>query len=216
MYSDPLDKKRSISPSHWTSPSEAKRRKTNYDSPALPTLHVDCTVPSRPPPQLLMYPSPQPQPDLYLPLPNITGCSAELAEHSSQVQQSTTYYGWDQYPRNSEPSWTAANYTYNTSTEFTGLCETSVTSSTSFASSISNTQNPFRDPPKTLSACPKSPFAERVNAARDMFIASIVPVLTRLRENLAQANKDAEELHGIASVLLAYGAQCMQDDERSQ
>jgi hypothetical protein len=87
---------------------------------------------------------------------------------------------------------------------FIGMCETSVASSTSLKSTTSGVQNPFRDPLNMSSGYLEPPFAERVEVTRHMFISSMVPVLTRLSENLAEAKQVVEELREVASLLLEY------------
>jgi hypothetical protein len=205
MYPNTLPVKRSMSPLQSTSSSEMKRKKTNCDDPPLPTLRVDCTVPLRPLPQPVMYPSPLPQMEPCLPYLSAITSPTKIAEHQSFIQQSATYHSWSQYSGSPEVHWPTTNITYTTGTEFVGLCETSIASSVSLFSSISSAQNPFRDPPNLSNGCLQSPSVETVEVTRDMFIASMVPALTKLSDSLAEAKQVIGDLHKIASLLLVRG-----------
>lgn len=203
MPSSELAQKRPFSPLQCTGSPETKKRRIECEKP---TLRVDCTVPPRLPPQAISSPSPlQFQFGPCLPYNNAIECPTGFVQHQSHIQQSAAYYGWDRYTGTSTPQWPTTNLPYSVNDEFLDTCKTSVASTYSFFSSISSTQNPFKDSPKMRSLGPQSSLTGRVEVTQDNFVTTTVSRLSKLKETLTAQIEAVEELLKAATLMLGYG-----------
>jgi hypothetical protein len=180
---------------------DAKRRRIEYEKPR---LSVDCTVSPRSTPQLMTYLSPVPfQFDPRFSYNGVIQHSTGFSQHHPQLQQSAACYSWGQYTAGARSQWIDPSLPYdaNANNDFVGTCTTSVASSYSVFSSISTTQDPFKDPPEVTGLSPQLPAAE-TRIARDRFIANTVTSLRSLREVLTTEEKVVEELLEAAALIL--------------
>jgi hypothetical protein len=86
------------------------------------------------------------------------------------------------------------------------MCQTSMASSYSVYSCISNSQNPFRDAFETTSTDLQSSLRSQADEARESYIKATVARLTRVKDALAMEYKAIEELLEVGNLLLGYRA----------
>jgi hypothetical protein len=198
-----LTGKRAFSPEYPTRSPERKRARKSSDRP---TLRVDCTVPSRSPPKQMAYLSPLRltlDPSL-APSASVQG-SSESHQHQQYVHQPSALRGWGGHAtRDSQPTWTAANFSHGPNSAFVEMCQTSMASSYSVYSCISNSQNPFKDGSETTSTGQQTDLQNQADEARESYIKATVARLTRVKDVLAMEYQAIEELLEVGHLLLGY------------
>ncbi|KAH7394747.1 hypothetical protein BKA66DRAFT_438549 [Pyrenochaeta sp. MPI-SDFR-AT-0127] len=203
MDFETLREKHLLSPPQPTSLPERKRKRISCDKP---DLRVDCSVPPRPLPQPMSFLSPLQFPlDPSLASDNPFQYSSGFYRQQSHIQHTTTPHRWKGSAENVQPMWTSSNLPYGVTSNFTEMCQTSVASSYSVYSSVSNAHNPFKDHPEVVSMSAHNSTPRRVEDARDVFIRATVSRLSSLKETLANEQKAVEELLEVAALLVEYG-----------
>ncbi|OAL42654.1 hypothetical protein IQ07DRAFT_606533 [Pyrenochaeta sp. DS3sAY3a] len=203
MDFETLREKHLLSQLQHSSLPERKRKRMSCDKP---DLRVDCSVPPRPLPQPMSFLSPLQFPlDPSLASDNPFQYSSGFYRQQSHTQHAITPHRLTGSAENVQPMWTSSNLPYGVTSNFSEMCQTSVASSYSVYSSVSNTQNPFKAHPEVVSIGAHNSPPRRVEDARDMFIRALVSRLSSLKETLANEQKGIEELLEVAALLIEYG-----------
>jgi hypothetical protein len=198
-----LTGKRAFSPEYPTRSPERKRPRRSSNRP---TLRVDCTVSPRTPPKPMTYLSPLRltlDPTL-APSASVHG-SSESRQHQQYIHQPSVARGWGSYAtEDPQPTWTAANFSHGPNAAFVEMCQTSIASSYSVYSCISNSQNPFRDAFETTSTGLQTLLRSQADEARENYIKATVAHYSRVKDALAMEYRAIEELLEVGTLLLGY------------